>query len=395
MRENTILETAGRLLQLADNGEWRELLLHILEEGREGPASGGCVSAMAVLETEIQKKCPRPETRRMVHYILCHAMEKAFGKEAECKQVPGEEGDVVYLALRHDLEVQQVEACLEQVSAGLRSELDFECRIAVCHGTWGEASLEERCREMGNLLREAALLPGSGLIHGQDVETLADISYEPEAEEVKRLLEQLRPSPSREEDLKSLIGEVLEGFSESRFSHGSVCRGFETLIRKAFLEADEDLWEQSGVRLAEKMRESLRRCRTIREFQEVYTVNLLELAAILERANLSEGMKIVSKMKNRIRTEYSQNLKLSTFASEYYMNQSYLSVLFQQETGKSFSQYLTEVRLQKAKELLETTMLPTRKIAELAGYNDRNYFAAVFSKHEGQTPMQYRKALKT
>ena len=65
-----------------------------------------------------------------------------------------------------------------------------------------------------------------------------------------------------------------------------------------------------------------------------------------------------------------------------------------QETGKNFIKYLTEVRLEKARELLETTQFSTSQVAEFVGYNDRSYFTSVFQKKMGVSPAEYRKRVK-
>jgi two-component system response regulator YesN len=113
----------------------------------------------------------------------------------------------------------------------------------------------------------------------------------------------------------------------------------------------------------------------------------------VSQVNLSIGKNAVSKIKTRLEKEYNGDLKLSSFASDYYMNESYLSVLFRQETGINYSQYLTKLRLEKAMDLLAGTALSTAKIAKLIGYKDRNYFASVFSKKFGMTPAEYRRLL--
>lgn len=131
-------------------------------------------------------------------------------------------------------------------------------------------------------------------------------------------------------------------------------------------------------------------CRTTQELSSCAATELSALVHRYENTHLSAGKKIVATIRARLEKEYNKDIKLGFFASTYYINQSYLSTLFQQETGVNYSQYLTNIRLTKAKELLETTSYSTGKIAELVGYNDRNYFASVFSKKTGMTPMQYR-----
>ena len=85
--------------------------------------------------------------------------------------------------------------------------------------------------------------------------------------------------------------------------------------------------------------------------------------------------------------------------NEFTMNQaaamvnispSYFSTLFRQETGKTFIEYLTEVRLSKAKELLMCTDMRSSEIGYQVGYKDSHYFSYIFKKVCGCTPKEYR-----
>ncbi|MUT68804.1 response regulator [Paenibacillus sp. NEAU-GSW1] len=78
-------------------------------------------------------------------------------------------------------------------------------------------------------------------------------------------------------------------------------------------------------------------------------------------------------------------------AEHLHMNASYLSVLFKEQTGLTFSEYATRRKVQKAKELLSTTRLSINDIAEQVGYQTAKYFVKVFRQMEGTSPGQYRK----
>jgi len=77
-------------------------------------------------------------------------------------------------------------------------------------------------------------------------------------------------------------------------------------------------------------------------------------------------------------------------AEHLHLNASYFSVLFKEQTGVTFSDYLTRRRLQRAKELLVTTSMPIWEIAEKVGYQTAKYFIKVFKDNEGASPSQYR-----
>lgn len=86
-------------------------------------------------------------------------------------------------------------------------------------------------------------------------------------------------------------------------------------------------------------------------------------------------------------------LSLVTVAKEIHVTPPYLSNLFKGKTDKNFTEYLLELRMNKAKDLLESTRLRVQEIAEEIGYLNPHYFSSSFKKYTKMTPLEYRKSL--
>jgi two-component system response regulator YesN len=84
------------------------------------------------------------------------------------------------------------------------------------------------------------------------------------------------------------------------------------------------------------------------------------------------------------------DLSLNEVAGQVNLSPSHFSTVFSQETGQTFKEYLTEVRLRHAKELLRSTTLRSFEISYQIGYSDPHYFSYVFRKHTGLSPKEYR-----
>lgn len=92
-----------------------------------------------------------------------------------------------------------------------------------------------------------------------------------------------------------------------------------------------------------------------------------------------------------IDTNYANDrMSLQDLCRHVLMSTSYFSLVFKQHTGETFIEYLTGVRIKKAKELLNSTTMKFYEIAEKVGYRDPNYFSILFKKHTGITPKDYR-----
>ncbi len=76
------------------------------------------------------------------------------------------------------------------------------------------------------------------------------------------------------------------------------------------------------------------------------------------------------------------------------MSPNHLSMIFSQETGLTFIEYLTKLRIAKAKKMLKSTNMRTSEIAFKVGYNDPHYFSNVFKKAVGCAPTNFRENIQ-
>ncbi|SFG78307.1 two-component system, response regulator YesN [Desulfotomaculum arcticum] len=99
---------------------------------------------------------------------------------------------------------------------------------------------------------------------------------------------------------------------------------------------------------------------------------------------------IIELVKDLIHHNYSREYTLAQAASEVHLSPAYLSRIFKQKVRQSFTGYLTQHRLQQARQLLLHTERTIDEIAYSVGYSNNSYFTAVFKKNTGLTPSEYR-----
>lgn len=95
-----------------------------------------------------------------------------------------------------------------------------------------------------------------------------------------------------------------------------------------------------------------------------------------------------------IETDLAGDLSLRTLAQKLNISSSYLSTIFKKETGQTLTDLIAARRVERAKELLQTTRLQIQTIAQHCGIVDVHYFSKIFKKVTGQTPKEYRDSLK-
>ncbi|TAH66820.1 MAG: helix-turn-helix domain-containing protein [Anaerolineaceae bacterium] len=99
---------------------------------------------------------------------------------------------------------------------------------------------------------------------------------------------------------------------------------------------------------------------------------------------------LICKAKAYIEENYNRDISLDDVSRIVDISPYYFSKLFKEETGENFIEYLTNMRIEKAKELLEHSDLNIKNICVDTGYSDPNYFSRIFKKQVGVTPTEYR-----
>lgn len=103
-----------------------------------------------------------------------------------------------------------------------------------------------------------------------------------------------------------------------------------------------------------------------------------------------KSVSLVEKAKSYINENFQKDLSLDEISREYDISPYYFSKIFKDETGENFIEYLTGVRMEKAKQLLLNKELSMKEICSMVGYADPNYFSRSFKKNVGVTPTEYR-----
>lgn len=141
--------------------------------------------------------------------------------------------------------------------------------------------------------------------------------------------------------------------------------------------------------------------------EELFTIqDTNALQATLEKAFLSlVGMpseetglqpnQIVRKAIQIVKNRFREDITLDNVAEELNISLFYLSKLFRKHTGTNFTEYLTQIRVEHSKKLLEAGELSVKEVAYAVGFNSQSYFSKVFKKYTGTAPSDYKEQLSS
>lgn len=118
---------------------------------------------------------------------------------------------------------------------------------------------------------------------------------------------------------------------------------------------------------------------------------IFDFCEAIQKHNRISHSPYVKRAIEYIDTHLSQDITIHTLCKLNNITEKHFARLFSQETGKTVKQYLTQVRCERAAQLLEDSQLQVQEISRYVGYADNNYFSKVFKSTMGMTPQEYRK----
>lgn len=311
----------------------------------------------------------------------------------------------VYVLTGHAEFDYAMKAMQHQVAAYLLKPLSKEKLYEVYSEAYGKYRRRVESEQV-NVIRSRALLEKRmhDLLHGVPVPTF-DEGLIPAHESIRLVSFSTK-------DLRTLGEAPVRYFirecaheSFSRLGTAAVCLEDRLITVVLFsMQDDKEAWERQVRETSHWMEDKLRievktgygGCtRDIGDLGLMYIRSMTSLGFIevTRRETAMSFPPIIKALLAYIHKEYANEAaNLSDFAQQYQVNANYLSNLFHQETGMTYTQYLTQHRLTEAKRWLRDTNLKIYEVCEKVGYRDPAYFSRIFKTFIGMAPGDYRTA---
>lgn len=119
-----------------------------------------------------------------------------------------------------------------------------------------------------------------------------------------------------------------------------------------------------------------------------------ELSGKIEEKDRRKDSSKIDRIVSYINRNYEYDLSVEELAETFGISSRYLRKCFREETGINCIQYITSLRIEKAKELLWQSGKSVTEVASLTGFNSSQYFSRVFQQYTGRTPVEYRNSWK-
>jgi len=283
-----------------------------------------------------------------------------------------------------------VYAYANQIQNKVEKFLSLRISIGVSHSYSGLADVNKAYREAKDALKYKVLYGQKTILHIDDVQPTQAISTQYPKELERQILDAVKMANLVEvqEPLELFFEEISGQYKDYNDYQIAVTRFFINLIRLLQEAGITSLEQHSG---DTTLLEQLHALSSVEDVQSWFKLQLIEpMIRVFEDKRKSRFQTISQEVIEMIHHNYDSDISLETCSNSLNYHPSYISKVLRQELGISFSDYLMQYRIKKAKEMLEETDLKIAEIAGKVGYNNSQNFIRSFRREVGTTPGIYR-----
>lgn len=279
------------------------------------------------------------------------------------------------------------EKLANQLYQFFQQHFDTSCYFAVSEEVNGVENMPEEFQQLEQLLEEKFYQPKQHIfVHGKKAEPVAETEVE-DSEILNSISEDIKYKD---------IAHLWQDFQRLEQKYRTDKPYSEMYVKFVFSSILKEIYEEmasAGDKSLSKKVDHLYRCRTIQDVLAVTESSIQELEAYLQEKN--EGFRSeITAVKSFIYHNYEKELNIEMLAEKVYLSAGYLSAIFKEETGMNLNRFIREVRMNKAKELLEGSNKKITQIAKEVGFSNTSYFCRSFREFFGSTPESCRKGEK-
>ncbi|OCT12181.1 hypothetical protein A8709_30515 [Paenibacillus pectinilyticus] len=211
-----------------------------------------------------------------------------------------------------------------------------------------------------------------------------------DSSQIERLISVLKSGEKQplELEMESIL-EPLAQFRKDGFKYGRQV-GLQMIALAGRLLLDLNLLTHEKEEEEALALDRLLKLETMDELKTFVSDYLYRICCWIQEKRSGRSSNVIEQIQKFISENYAKNLAIAEIAAYVYLSQTYVSLLFKQETGETIYEYLMKVRIAKAKELLADPRIKFYEVCELVGYTDPSYFSKLFKKMTGLTPSAYR-----
>lgn len=334
--------------------------------------------------------------RHLYQFGIINTFEEVFSDSFKVMSIPLNLPGILFIIMHEDgpAAAELIDKKCSYLQDIVRNCFGFTVTIAVSSEGSGPMQLPQKLRECREALEHKFYLGSNTIIFHSDVRTFFKYDDHTMLNKLqKALLEGIKSG--NEASVKHILDDIFS------YANAVDAGGFDYIknfywntislinnIRLSVLSAETD--KKPETKLLGGLHGLMESSGSVAELNAALEEAALSVTSKINSYNNRSIKLILRKAVEYLQAHYNEQVTLNEVAEHSYVSTYYISRMFKRELGKNFVDYLNEIRIEKAKELLKDIRYKTYEVAETVGIPDAHYFSRLFKKYVGVTPTEYR-----
>ncbi len=351
---------------------------------------------MIMIEIDGDSKKKEPYQRQLYQFGIVNTVEEMFAEEFKVEKIVLNNKQIAFIIGTHEtveLLEEDVYKKVHSIQQLVESCFDFTVSIAISTKGKDVDELHDKMMECKNALAYRFYMGNSSIILYRDLSGFYKGQDNLAFDGIDKVLCNTIKT-GNEEDVVHILGQINDKVIQTNLDPEYIKTFYWNLIYeinmirisiKNLELQDKDLSHDIS-----SLYKLIDNATQVKELQDLLEDVAMSVVHRINRYNKKNINQILQKAMDYICENYTMSITLNELAEHTYVSTYYLSRMFKKELGKNFVEYLNEVRIDRAKELLKDNKYKTYEVAELVGIQDPHYFSKIFKKYVNMTPTEYK-----